>query len=140
MLKILNITARSQPFWVYETGDDLQQNPPSVHLQHVHGRDDPGADQQPGCYRNQPADVVPLPLPQPVGHACAGKRSRESCLKAQFMTELSLCLTDCDGSGPALLSVGMERFGRSVCYSSAGSGSVPHRCKTGRHTKKLTRE
>ncbi len=54
-------------------GDDLQQNPAFVHLQHVYGGDDAGTDQQPGCHRNQSADVVPLPLPQPVGHACAGR-------------------------------------------------------------------
>lgn len=56
------------------------------------------------------------------------------------MTELFLCFADCDGSDPSLQSVRMERLGRSVCYSSAGSGSVPHSHKTGRHTKKLTRE
>lgn len=56
-------------------GNDLQQNPAPIHLQHVNGGDDVGADQQPGCYRNQPAHVVPLPLPQPVGHARAGKIS-----------------------------------------------------------------
>ena len=53
-------------------GYDLQQDPSSVHIQHVHGRDDPGSDQQPGGHRDQPADVVPVPLPQPVGHASAG--------------------------------------------------------------------
>lgn len=63
----------SSVFMFRYQGDDLQQNPATVHLQHVDGGDDSGADKQPGCHRNQPADVVPLPLPQPLGHACTGE-------------------------------------------------------------------
>lgn len=134
----------------HKPGNDLQQNPASVHLQHVYGGDDAGADQQPGCYRDQPADVVPLPLPQPVGHACAGGLNGTSihfqpCLisrsdvSVKTFFSASLCFfADCDGSDPALLFVGLECFGWSVCHSSAGSGPVPHSYKAGRHTKKLT--
>lgn len=57
--------------------------------------------------------------------------------EARFPT--SPCVfADCDGSDPALLFVGLECLGRSVCHSSAGSGPVPHSYKAGRHTKKLT--
>lgn len=126
-------------------GDDLQQNPASVHLQHVHGGDDTGADQQPGCYRDQPADVVPLPLPQPVGHACTGRlnwTSEHFCLCLFFCSDVSDSFlsfsADRDGGDPALLLVGLQCFGWSVCHSAAGSSAVPHSYKAGRHTEKHT--
>ena len=76
-------------------GDDLQQDPASVHLQHVDGGDDHRADQQPGCYRDQPADVVLLPLPQPLGHACAGNSTSMHSMFCNDVALTTLMVCEC---------------------------------------------
>lgn len=52
---------------------DLQQNYAPVHLQPIHGGNDSRADLQSGCHRHQPAHVVFLPVPKPLGYASPGK-------------------------------------------------------------------
>lgn len=47
---------------------------------------------------------------------------------------------DRDGRDPPEQPAGTQRSGGSLCHSAAGSGSVPHSHKTGKHTKKLTGE
>lgn len=59
-------------------------------------------------------------------------------LKSHVVIFNFLFLADCDGSDTALLFVGSQCVSRSVRHHPAGSGSVPHSYKTGRHTEKLT--